>query len=166
MVRSCNFHIRALRHIGRDVANMVACIIVSTRMDYCNSLLYGAADKHLKKLQRTQNKLARTVLNVCIHDHHTGDLLRELHWLPIRSRIVFKVATLCRRALSDGKPTYLASMVKLLPADKNAPLGRPKSPRRTTVTDQDCSTPFLVFGPKNLELFTANNTQGGHISGI
>ena len=55
---------------------------------------------------------------------------------------------------------------KRLPADKNAPLGRPKSPRRTTVTDQDCSTPFLVFGLKNLELFTTNNTQGGHTSGI
>ena len=49
---------------------------------------------NLEMLQRTQNKLARTVLNVGIRDHHTGDLLRELHWLPIRSRIVFKVAML------------------------------------------------------------------------
>ena len=55
---------------------------------------------------------------------------------------------------------------ELFPADKDAPLGRPKSPHRTTVTDQDFSMPFLVFGPKNLKLFITNNTQGGHTSGI
>ena len=169
VVRLCNFHICALRHIRRhltrDVANMVACSIVSTRMNYCNSLLYDAADKHLEKLQRAQNKLARTILNVGIRDHHTSDLLRKLHWLPIRSRIVFKVTTLCRRALSDGEPTYLASIVNYYRPTRTL-RSADQSPRRTTITNQDCSTPFLVFGPKNLELFTANNTQGGHTNGI
>ena len=40
IIHSCNYHIRALRHIRRDltreVANMVACSIVGTRIDYCN----------------------------------------------------------------------------------------------------------------------------------
>ena len=153
VVRSCNFHIHALRHIRRhltrDVANMVACGIVSTRMDYCNSLLYGAADKHLEKLQRTQNKLARTVLNVGFRDHHTGDLIPELHWLPIRSRIVFKVATLCRRALSDGEPTYLASMVnyyrptRTLRSVNQSILVEPQSRTKTAARRFSCSAPKI-----------------------
>ena len=47
VVRSCNFHIRALRrirrHLTRDVANTVAGSIVGARFDDCNSLLYGAS---------------------------------------------------------------------------------------------------------------------------
>ena len=131
------------------MANAVACSIVGTRIDYCNSLLYDAADKHLEKLQRVQNKLARTVLNVGIRDHHTVDLLRELHWLPIRSRIVFKVATLCRRALSEGEPTYLASMVNyyqptrtLRSADQSL-LVEPQSRTKTSARRFSCSAPKI-----------------------
>ena len=45
VVKASNFHMKALRHIrpvlNRPVANMIACSIVTTRLDYCNSLLYG-----------------------------------------------------------------------------------------------------------------------------
>ena len=63
VVKASNFHIRALRHIrptlNRDVANTVACSIVNTRLDYCNSLLHGTTAKNVAKLQRVQNALAR-----------------------------------------------------------------------------------------------------------
>ena len=52
---------------------------------------------------------ARVVTNTGLRDYHSVDLLCELHWLPIRSRISFKVATLCRHTLNVGQPTYLAS---------------------------------------------------------
>ena len=91
VVRSCNFHIWALRNIrrslSRDVANINGCSIVSTRLDYCNSLLYGVAETHLNKLQYIENKLARVVSDVGARDHNTIDLLRNLHFLPVRSRI-------------------------------------------------------------------------------
>ena len=95
IIRSCNNLIRALRHIRhhltRKVTNKVACSIVGTRIDYCNSLIYGVSKKYLDKLQRVQNKLARVVMNVGLRDQHTVDLLRELHWLPVRSRIIFQI---------------------------------------------------------------------------
>ena len=116
VVRSCNIHIRALRHIRRhlkrEVANTIACSIVDTRINYCISPFYGASEQYMNKLQRLQNKLAHIVTNTGLRDYHFVDLLRELHWLPVRSRISFKVATLCHRALNDGQPTYLA--IKLI----------------------------------------------------
>ena len=65
IVKASNFNIRALRHIrpmlDRTVANTVACSIVSTRLDYCNSLLYGASSKNIQRLHWVQNALARVV---------------------------------------------------------------------------------------------------------
>ena len=97
VVRSCIFHIRALRHIRRhltqEVTNTVACSIVGTRINYCNSLFYSASEKYLDKLQCLQNKLARVVTNTGLQDYHYVALLRKLHWLPIWSQISFKVET-------------------------------------------------------------------------
>ena len=87
-----------MRHIFhliyRDVANTMAACIVGTRLDYFNALLYGATEKLLNKLQIVQNKLARVICNETTRQQHIIDLLRNLHWLPIRCRITFKVATL------------------------------------------------------------------------
>jgi hypothetical protein len=65
VIRSCNYHMRALRHIrhymSQDVAKSVAFSIVGSRIDYCNCLLYGAGTGLVNKLQRVQNNLARIV---------------------------------------------------------------------------------------------------------
>jgi len=61
VVKASNFHIKALRHVrpllNKSIANTVACSIVTTRLDYCNSLLYGTSKANLEKLQRIQNTL-------------------------------------------------------------------------------------------------------------
>jgi len=66
VVRNCNYHLRALRYIRplitADVAKMVACSLVSSRLDYCNSLLRKTTAKNLHRLQTVQNDLAHTVL--------------------------------------------------------------------------------------------------------
>ena len=120
VAKACNFHLRALRHlrrsITRDVANTLACSIVGSRIDYCNALLFGVTDKVLERLQRVQNNLARVVNNISIRQLHKSgrcshDLLRDLHWLPIRSRIDFKIAVLCYKGHRLGQPTYIASLL-------------------------------------------------------
>ena len=56
VVRACNYHLRALRHIrhliDREAANAVACSIIGSRLDYCNSILFGITDKNICRLQR------------------------------------------------------------------------------------------------------------------
>jgi len=62
---SCNYHMRALRHIRHllthDAAEMIAHSVVSSRLDYANALLYGTTTTNLNKLQVAQNTLARAV---------------------------------------------------------------------------------------------------------
>jgi len=92
VIRSCNYHIRALGHIRPlltlDVANMIGHSIVhASRLDYANALLHGTSAGNLDRLQVTQNSLARTVLQAPYSASAT-ELRQRLHWLPIRQRII------------------------------------------------------------------------------
>jgi len=66
LCKSSYFHIRALRHIRKylsiEDAKSIATAVVSARLDYCNSVLYGTSQMNINKLQRVQNMLARTVV--------------------------------------------------------------------------------------------------------
>jgi len=66
---------------------------ISCRLDYCNALLYGIADGQLQRLQSVQNAAARLVTGTRRTDHITP-VLQSLHWLPVRQRDTFKLATL------------------------------------------------------------------------
>ena len=69
---------------------MVVQAFVSSRLDYCKSLLYGISDGLLQRVQSVQNAAARLVTGARRIDHVTPRL-RQLHWLPVRQRIEFKV---------------------------------------------------------------------------
>ena len=56
---------------------------VTSRIDYCNSLLYAISDYNINRLQRIQNSAARVVTNTRKYDHITP-ILQKLHWLPVR----------------------------------------------------------------------------------
>lgn len=114
IVKASNFNIRALRHIrpmlDRTVANTVACSIVSTRLDYCNSLLHRTSSKNLQRLQRVQNTLARVVTGTRKYDH-IKPVLRELHWLPVAQRVQYKVALITHKVLNSSQPRYLNDLI-------------------------------------------------------
>jgi hypothetical protein len=109
-------NIRALRQIrpmlSKDDANTVACAIVSTRLDYCNSILYGITSANMLKLQRVQNALARVVSGKRRFDHITPTLV-DLHWLPIKERIMHKIGTLTFKVGLTRQPSYLADLLKV-----------------------------------------------------
>jgi len=115
-VKSCNFHLQALRHIRpsitREVANTIACSLISSRIDYCNSLLIGVSELNLDKLQRVQNRAARIVCSAGRRQRSSRDLLAELHWLPVRCRIEYKMAVLCFKAFRQQQPPYLSSSIQ------------------------------------------------------
>jgi len=87
VVRSCNYHIYVVYAISviywtATLPTHSQCSIVATRIDYCNSLLYGISHKNLDRLQRVQNSLARVVCDVPLRSPSTP-LLSTLNWLPI-----------------------------------------------------------------------------------
>ena len=112
MCRSCFFQSRQLRTIWSslttDAAKTLAQAFVGGRLDYCNSLLYGVSGELLRRLQSVQNAAAQFITGTRKYDHITP-VLRSLHWLPVRQRIIFKIATLMYRCLNGLAPSYLAA---------------------------------------------------------
>ena len=111
---SCFDHMRDLRRIRRhlhlDSAKLLATALVSSRLDYCTSLLYGIADIDLTRLQFVQNQLARLVTKSPPFTL-SFPLLCSLHWLPVRFRILFKINLLIYKTLREKQPVYLHSML-------------------------------------------------------
>jgi len=97
--------------LPRDVAHSVACAIIESQLDYCNSLYYGMSNTNFQRLQRAQNAAARIVCQAPRHEHNSVDLPKDLHWIPVRGRVDYKIAVLCYKAVKLQQPSYLTCLL-------------------------------------------------------
>jgi len=95
------------------MAGSVASSLVSSRLDYVNSIVYGKSLKNINRLQRIQYSLARVVTYRRSHALPSATaLLKQLHWLLVEWRIRFKLATMTFKALHKGRPPYLTDQLQ------------------------------------------------------
>ena len=107
------FNIRRIRKFFTyETAKILVNSLVISRLDYCNSLLYGLPTIHLNKVRRVQNAAARLISNTSRFDHITPTLI-NLHWLPIKSRIDFKLLLIVFKALHGLEPDYLIELINI-----------------------------------------------------
>ena len=115
LCRISYYHLRELRRVRRylnhETAVKVANALVSSRLDYCNSLLYNTKKAYTSRLQRVQNSLCRTVCKLNKYCHVTP-FLHKLHWLPIHYRILFKYNLLIYKAIHLSQPPYLSALIR------------------------------------------------------
>ena len=102
-----------VRSLSVNATKTLVHAFISCHLDYCNSLLFGISDRLHRRLQSVQNAAARLVTGARRCDHITP-VLRQLHWLPVRQRVVFKIAGLVHQSLVGATPTYLADDCHLL----------------------------------------------------
>ncbi|XP_051811516.1 uncharacterized protein LOC110970601 [Acanthochromis polyacanthus] len=112
--RTSFFHLRnivKIRNIlSQSDAEKLVHAFVTSRLDYCNSLLSGCPNSSLKHLQLIQNAAARVLTGVSKRDH-ISPILASLHWLPVKSRIEFKILLLTYKALNNQSPSYLKDLI-------------------------------------------------------
>ena len=142
---ACYFHLRNVSSIRDSLTDEAT--FVSSRIDYCNSLLYGIPEYAITKLQRVQNLAARVVTRSSKYSSITPTL-KKLHWLPMKYRIIFKVVLLTFKALHGVAPHYLKTLLqsyipsRSLRSETGNLLIMPKARRKL-----GCHS-FLVAAPK------------------
>ena len=137
------------KFITQEYAERIVHAFVSSKLDYCNGILYGLPQNQIQKLQRLQNSAARLVTRTKKSEHITPVLI-NLHWLPVQQRIIFKFLLNTCKALKGLAPDYLSTLLTVYKptrslrssAAKN--LSVPKS-RTTTYVDRSfaCACPKL-----------------------
>ena len=156
--KSCYFHLHNISKLRRfldEVAlKRVVHALVISRLDYCNSLLFGLPAKLINRLQRVQNSAARLIKRVPRSQQITPALV-ELHWLRVDKRIVFKICTIVYRCLHErsSMPDYLCDLLnehrpqRCLRSSEKELLVCPKS-RCRTMGDRafQCAAPRLWNG--------------------
>ena len=115
ITRSCYAQLRCIGQIRRfltlDATRSLVHGLVTSRLDYCNSLLFGIPDTLIRKLQKVQNTAARIITRTRPREHITP-VLAGLHWLPVKSRIEYKILIHVFKALHGKAPLYLQQSVQ------------------------------------------------------
>ena len=114
--KSTHFHLRGIGRIRNlltfDATAQLIHALINSRLDFCNSILYNLPNKQIERLQRIQNQAARMVKRIPRRNHITP-VLRELHWLRIHYRIIFKILLLTHKAVNNTAPEYVCDLIRL-----------------------------------------------------
>ena len=100
-------------HLPDSATAQLVHALITSRLDYCNSLLHGIPKYKTDRLQCVHNIAARIVAR-CPKFTNIAPVLYELHWLPIYKRIVFKLLLLVYRSVNQLAPLYLCELDKTL----------------------------------------------------
>ena len=104
-------NIRCIKmYLSRDSLLTLVHAFITSRLDYCNALLYGLPKEQIAKLQRVQNAAARLIMDIGKYSHITPALY-ELHWLPVPARIHFKILLLAFKAIHGLAPAYISNLL-------------------------------------------------------
>ena len=118
---SCNYHLYRLSSIRRyltvNATRTVVQALITSRLDYCNSLMINISSTQMERLQKIQNKAARMISRVPSSQHITP-VLQQLHWLPVRCRITYKILVTVFKCLHALAPTYLIELLEARQLDK------------------------------------------------
>ena len=128
LTRSSYFKLRRLRAIRSSVSSSTLTSIVhafvSSRIDYCNSLLIGLPKVRLSPIQSVLNAAARLIACLPKFSHISNYMVNELHWLPLSARIQFKVLVLVLKStgpcLQSTSGTTSISLSQQLQIDLSA----------------------------------------------
>ena len=114
--KTCRFYLRNIsrirKYISQDIRVVLIKLLVLSRLDYSNGLLYGLPKCILSFLQAVQNSASRIVTQERWRDHDPmSRALMELYWLPVDKRIEFKLLLYTYKTLHGLAPGYLCKLV-------------------------------------------------------
>ena len=166
IVRICTYKLRMV-NIIRDkllahVAERVVNAMITGNPDYYNSLLHGITAGHLGRLQKIHNTTARLILRRNRRSSATV-MLHELHWLPIKKRVMYKPNLMVYTSQHDMAPDYItAHILEFTPSR----LLRSSEDRQVVVTKTHTHYGVISFQVAAAKLWNATPFQLKSIQNI
>ena len=112
--RSVRYQLRNIgfirKYLSKSATEKIVHALISSRLDFCNALLFNLPQNQLYKLQKLQNAAAR-VVTLSNKRSHITPILNSLHWLPIKHRIIFKILLLAFHCIHASAPQYNISFI-------------------------------------------------------
>jgi hypothetical protein len=114
VIRCSAFQLRNIsrirKYLSRDATEQIIHSFITSRLDNNNALLYGLPANQLYRLQKIQNTAAR-ILTFSKKSCHITPILKELHWLPVTQRIIFKLLLIVYKCTNNIAPSYLSELI-------------------------------------------------------
>ena len=114
IVRISSFHIRNIsrirKYLNQSAAEQIIHAFVKSRLDNWNALFYGLPQNQISRLQHIQNTAAH-VVTLSRKSCHITPILKELHWLPVSQRIVFKLMLIVHKSVNNIAPIYISILL-------------------------------------------------------
>ena len=108
------YHLTRIRqikkYISKNLAESLIHSFISSSLDYCNSLFYKLPKYQIEKLQHVQNSAARLLISVPKH-HSITPHLKDLNWLKVEYRIIFKIALITYKTIKYETPDNLHELI-------------------------------------------------------
>ncbi len=105
-------------------------------------MLYGLPNYLIIKVQYVQNLAARLLTSTHRFDH-IPPVLIQLHWLPVKFRINFKILLLTFKALHNKAPEYICNIITVYESPSNL-----RSPAHDNLLLVEPNTRFVSYGDR------------------
>ncbi|XP_078000678.1 uncharacterized protein LOC144453296 [Glandiceps talaboti] len=97
------------KYLNQSATETLVHSLITSHLDYANTIMFGMSQYLFDRLQRVQNNAARVVKGLRKYDSISKTLI-ELHWLPVKARVDFKVILTVFKALNNAAPVYIRDM--------------------------------------------------------
>lgn len=103
------FH-RLRYYLDRDTKLTIVTSFILSKMDYCNSLLAPVTKECINKLQKLINACVRFIYNLSKRSH-VSEYAKNLHILPAKQRIHYKLCIVAYKIINGQAPPYLSNFI-------------------------------------------------------
>ena len=116
VVKSCYATIKDISSIKKFLSEshlkQLVCSCIFSLLDYCNALYYGINSSLLTKLQRIQNCCAKLITKKKISGLSLSKAFDDLHWLRVKTRVVYKIMLIVHNCLKGQAPNELIALLQ------------------------------------------------------